>query len=207
MWTWAVCSNWNPPLEALNLSLEILDPFIRRISVNRDLMRVVLAASAKQDRTFMFLQCTKRLNPGADDACFALLRTPVVGFTLHPCGPMWAIACFFSSLCPSPALPWILNVPRTLHCIPKLDETREMRFILCHIQPAVGFKSPAEFVDLDFPKYPLSKICDQHIIHCVLAERPRVGHKTILQKHSDVQKKKKNHEKKLCFDGLPKSLV
>lgn len=77
------------PLEALNLSLEVLDPFIkRRISVNRDLMRVELAASDKQERTFKFLQCSKRLDPGADDASFSLLWTPVVSFTLHPCGPI-----------------------------------------------------------------------------------------------------------------------
>lgn len=51
-------------------------------------MRVELAASDKRDRTFKFLQCSKCLDPGADDACFALLRTPVVSFTLHPYGTM-----------------------------------------------------------------------------------------------------------------------
>lgn len=75
-------------LETLNLSLEVLDPFIsRRISVNRDLMCVELAASDKPERTFKFLHCSKHLDPGADDACFSLLRTPVVSFTFYPCGP------------------------------------------------------------------------------------------------------------------------
>lgn len=97
------------PFEAVNLSLEVLDPVIkRRISVKRDLMRVELAASDKRDRTFKFLQCSMLLDPGADDACFALLRTPVVSFTLYPCGPLWAIECFPFSSCPTPALHHVL---------------------------------------------------------------------------------------------------
>lgn len=112
----AVCSNLNPPLVAPNLSLEVLDPFIRRrISVNWDLMCVELAASDKPERTFKFLQCSNRLDPGADDACFSLLRTPVVSFTLHPRGPMWAIACFFFSPCQTPALLWIISMLCAVH--------------------------------------------------------------------------------------------
>lgn len=56
--------------------------------MNKDLMHVELAAFDKPERTFTFLQCSKHLDPGADDACFSLLRTPVVSFILHPCGPV-----------------------------------------------------------------------------------------------------------------------